>query len=260
MGSSNSRTDLQLLPYTLPWVWSAGLDVKHGLRRSEWVSEWKRTHPAANRCECVSDGAAGRSRVNSGSTHGRSINSASAPFFLSLFFFIFFAVECIYWAALHNSGIFSETALLFLETICPHPTASCTPTCTNHPSSGEMAAFVLLFILFFRERPFQVYVMASTNEWFYRVMWRRAIWIGSGKWNRRFIEIFLPRRFLKTLVTPLLFSKEPGLRVALPFRWNKHVFIHSFVPNSSRPRTQLQSTIVMSRGPFETPSTPLVPH
>lgn len=142
----------------------------------------------------------------------------------------------------------------------PHPTAFCTPTCTNHPSSGEMAAFVLLFILFFRERQFQVYATASTNEWFYRLMWRRAIQIGSGKWNWRFIAIFLPRHILKTLVTSQLFSKEPGLQVALPFRWNKHVFIHSFVQNSSRPRTQLQSTIVMSRRPFEPPSTPLVPH
>lgn len=53
------------------------------------------------------------------------------------------------------------------------------------------------------------------------------------------------------------FHKQPSLTVT--FSRNKHVFIHSFVSNSSRPRTQLQSTIVMSGGLLSNDSLPPPP-
>lgn len=82
---------------------------------SKWVSEKERILQAVGASEWVTGQLDGP-----GWTLGPHMEDPSTPprhHFSSPFF----AVECIYWAALHNSGIFSETTLLFLETICPHP-------------------------------------------------------------------------------------------------------------------------------------------
>lgn len=75
-------------------------------------------------------------------------------------------------------------------------------------------------------------------------------------------DFFLPRRILETLVTPLLFSKEPGLASRAPIP-PEQTRIYTFICSKQlKAKDSITIYNCNEPGAFRTtpPPTPLVPH